>query len=207
MGPRIYVGAPVIEIRSATEDEVISAFLQAEVDSTRYGGTIVDCLKALGRDRALIDTPVLTDANENGARRRILSGYRGYPDRFLFQGFPSDVLWRRVQLQVAEFSNVRYANHPVFLRLSAGSRAIADGASNFKANPADHPAMAHVSAVLAAYGQGLEFAPLIMVEGPDRAPILIEGHTRATVYVIAGHTGNVDAFVGFSLALSRWIFY
>jgi hypothetical protein len=85
----------MIEIRTATEDEVISAFLQSEVDASRYGESIAALLKLHRRDRTLIDTPLLTDVVDNEVRRRIFAAYRGYPNQLLFQGFPTDVRWRR----------------------------------------------------------------------------------------------------------------
>jgi hypothetical protein len=114
----------MIEIRPATEDEVVLAFLQAEVNSSRYGPNIVGWLGFLGMNRLLIDSPVLTDAVQNEARRRVLGGHRGYPNRTLFEGFPSDVEWRRVQIEPADFGTLRYAKHDVLLRLSGGSRLI-----------------------------------------------------------------------------------
>jgi hypothetical protein len=161
----------------------------------------------MGWKRSLFDTPNLTSPEENAARRSILAYYRGYPDNFLFRSFPPDVTWRRVELEPADFAAIRYANHPVLLKLSAGSRRIADGARIFAENPADHPDMAQIPPARAAFCGGRRFAPLILVQANEDAPVLIEGHTRATIYVMERFPGPVDAYVGSSASMSSWPFY
>jgi hypothetical protein len=197
----------MIERGSATEDDVIAAFLQAEIDASRYSEVVEGALEGMGWNRSLIDTPNLTNREENAARRDILAFYRGYPDNLLFRSFPPDVTWRRVELEPADFPAIRYANHPVLLKLSAGSRRIADGARIFAENPADHPDMAQIPAARAAFCSGRRFAPLILVQANWDAPVLIEGHTRATIYVMERFADPVDAFVGSSPSMSRWSLY
>ena len=102
----------MIERGSATEDEMIVEFLRAEVDSTqRVKDWIMQRLNLLGRDRALIDTPNLADSDDNAIRKNILDYTRGYASRIgLFQGFPSDAIWRRVILETSDLKTMRYIN-------------------------------------------------------------------------------------------------
>lgn len=71
----------MIDRGPATEDEMIVAFLRAEIDSSRYGENYVRAgLRARGLERRLIDSPNVTDSVENGVRRQLM-GYRGYEVR------------------------------------------------------------------------------------------------------------------------------
>jgi hypothetical protein len=201
----------MIEIADATEDEMIAAFLRAEIDSSRYSASINALLAQLGRDRGIVDTPARADPAENLARKSILRGYRGYPNQLLFTGFPTDVIWRRVQLEPRDFDDLRYANDArvegqLLMTLSGGTRRVTDGARNLIQVP-PNAATAHIRQIVAALHNGQAFAPLITAESEDGSLILIEGHSRATAYVIERFAGNVEAFVASSPSLSRWALY
>jgi hypothetical protein len=73
------VGAfQMIERGAATEDEMIAAFLRAEIDSSRYGNNFVlTGLIQLGLERSIIDVPNCANAAENAIRRTLIQ-YRGY---------------------------------------------------------------------------------------------------------------------------------
>ena len=59
-------------------DVMIATFLQAEVNSVRFGEQIL-CLLARDRqDRRLLDAPDLNNAEENAYRARLLGEWRGY---------------------------------------------------------------------------------------------------------------------------------
>jgi hypothetical protein len=189
----------LIEVGIATADEMIAAFLRAEIGSSRFSVIINVCLAQLGWHRRLIDLPDTTSASENQARRSILQGYRGYPDQLLFAGFPSDTVWRRVMLEPSDFASLRYANDSrgdqLLMKLSGGTRRVKDGAHNCTNLPQPEDT-AHIGEVTAALRSGLMFAPIIAVEAGDGSLILMEGHSRATAYVIERFAGNVEAFVG-----------
>jgi hypothetical protein len=127
----------MIECGAATENDMIVAFLRAEIDSSRYDDHITGHMTQMGFTRKLIDEPNLADANENRARKALL-GYRGYEvRRYLFSGFPLDATWRRVALEEADFRELRYANYPVWRDLSDDTRLVSIGARNFRQRPDD----------------------------------------------------------------------
>ena len=74
---------PMIELGPATEDQVVCAFLQAEIESSRYKGNITHLLSGFGLPRSIIDAPDLSDITQNRVRRCLLA-YRGYPQRLLY---------------------------------------------------------------------------------------------------------------------------
>ena len=68
-----------MEVRSATTDEMVLAFVRAEMDSpTERGKLFLDVLARICADRAtLIDHADLRNPQQNYARRRILGEARG----------------------------------------------------------------------------------------------------------------------------------
>jgi hypothetical protein len=89
----------MIERGPATENDMVVAFLRAEIDSSRYDDHIKTPLAQGGSERRLIDEPNLADPAENALRKQLLT-FRGYEARTaLFAGFPADATWRRVTLE------------------------------------------------------------------------------------------------------------
>lgn len=197
----------LIEVEQVSEDAMVAAFLRAEVDASRYEKSIANALDEIGRDRAFLDAPDLTNAQECTDRKYVLLRYRGYPSQGLFQSFPSDARWRRVFLEPGDFDAIRYANFSVLLALSGGTRRISDGARNFSERPEDQPNMAHVTQVVAKVRDGHRFPPLILVQTPGGPVTLLEGHSRATAYGIVGVSYNIEALVGCSGSMSKWWLY
>jgi hypothetical protein len=194
-------------LRPATEDEMVLAFLRAEIDSERYrqhyphGGDVAEVA------HRLIEHPDLNDPLENGMRRGLLR-YRGYGlGQFLFAGLPDDLTWQRVELTLDELEQTKYADYPTWIELSGNTRRIGDGARNVgKLSPNEDPTE-HVLGIAAALEQGRPFPELIFVSLPNGQPgdlILFEGHSRATAYAYAGKPDRLEALVGVSPNLARW---
>jgi hypothetical protein len=139
-----------------------------------------------------------------------MQGHRGYPNEALFAGFPTDVVWRRVMLEPNDFDSLRYANdtrgNQLLMRLSGGTRRVRDGAHNNVHLPQTEET-AHIGQVATALRSGKSFGPLIAIESDDGSLVLMEGHSRATAYVIERFAGNVEAFVGSSPIMAQWMWY
>ena len=195
----------MIDRGPATEDEMISAFLRAEIYATRYP-QLHNFLRQLGINRSVVDKPNPADPAENTARRTLLQ-YRGYCSReFLFARFPFDVEWRRVLLEPRDFETMRYAKHPTWTILSGGTRLVIDGARNFSQRPVT-PDTDHIIPIAEAIRSGEHFPELIAVTATDGSLILVEGHSRGTAYVLEQYRGTVEALVGSSESMPSWAFY
>src|SRR6266436_4649619 len=101
----------MIDLGPVTEHDMILAFLQAEVDSARFGSLYQNCfdqLKQIGFNRQLlVDTPNLQSGQQNVIRMEILKAVRGYgANQLLYRCFPSDVTWRRVALEQIDLSKL-----------------------------------------------------------------------------------------------------
>lgn len=197
-------------IKKSSEEEMVLAFLKAEIDSPRFKKPIEDTLRTLGFTRALIDKANLTNSVENRARENCLV-FRGFKNNeALFKGFPDDISWERVALSKKELGTLKYANYPTWVSLSEGTRLVADGAKNIDIIQVAENTNINVKSVKKLVEAGTIFPELILVSRnkKDKA-ILIEGHTRATAYQIARNYlhDEIEAIIGYSEDLVRWIWY
>jgi hypothetical protein len=183
---------------------MILAFIRAEIDSPRWGPIYANVLSALRFDRSsLIDAADLKDSYANCVRAIMLGSVRGYGrNDLLFRGFPSDARWRRASLDSSDFRRLRYIGNDEFWQsLTAGSRAVVDGAHNYK----DSRIAESVNAVLQKIRDGVSMPDLILIEGTQDWLIVLEGHIRVTAYVAAG-IEPIFALVGSSPAMHQWAF-
>jgi hypothetical protein len=202
----------MIELGPATENDMVLAFLRAEAESPRFGPIYKQCLdqlQAFGVSRQrLLDNADLNFFRDNAQRIEILKAVRGYRgNTLLFRSFPNDVKWRRVGVEPADWTRVKYANCPTWVNLSGGTRVVADGAKNIDSNVAAEDANKHIKALVAELIKGKRYPDLIGVSGARGEIILIEGHSRATAYVLAGLAEPAQCIVGSSSYIRNWAFY
>ena len=199
----------MIERGAANENDMVLAFLQAEIDSHRFGRIYRENLDQNHICRAeLIDNADLADAQQNSIRIQLLKAVRGYQaDTFLFAGFPKTVTWRRAELPVSELGRLRYANYPAWNALSEGSRRVTSGARNVDKIEAGENVNANIRAMAELVMGGARFPPIIVVEAENGDLIVVEGHTRATAYVIAAKPALIELIIGTSTQMKRWRYY
>lgn len=177
--------------------------------------TICATLVLLRRSRAdLLDAPRLDVDEDNADRLRLLGSARGYRRNImLFQTFPDDVVWRRCRLELAEIGKLLYANVTTLVEVSGPSRAVSDGAqrltnSAHRLSPEAQQFVDGVHEVVRRVNAADQFEDLILVQDSvSRSVVLLEGHTRATAYTIAGRPTAVNALVGSSCRMYAWRFF
>jgi hypothetical protein len=199
------------EVRPASADEVILAFLQAEIDSpTQRGKIVAGGLAHIRADRGqLIDHADLRNPLHNYIRCWVLGFARGYRlNQYLFAGFPDDTAWRLTTVTPAEVKYLKYVNqHEGWAGVSGSTRLVIDGVKNLEqAQNAELPR--NVKAIAARVRSGDRFPPLIAVQCTGAADVvLMEGHTRATAYALTGLPDEIEVFVGISAHMADWIFF
>jgi hypothetical protein len=112
-----------------------------------------------------------------------------------------------------ELGTVRYANYPTWVQLSGTSRLVREGAANV--HEIDIPEGGRtlnesVLAIAAAIDGGKVLDELICAAIDDAASglVLIEGHARATAYLIAKKPpAEVVMLVGWSAGMVNWRWY
>ena len=191
---------------AASENEVVLAFLQAEIDSPKWGTNYSRVLDANKLDRvSLIDAADLKDARACSTRKVLLGAVRGYGrDVALFKNFPSDTTWRRAEVEPSDFQRLKcISNDDRWNKLTGGTRLIQEAARKLDTYP---ELAARVRAAIERIEQqGLPVAELIMVENNSGDLILVEGHTRATAYALLSDRA-FPAFVGTSPLMGQWCF-
>jgi len=195
-------------LRTASEPEVIAAFLRGELDSSRFGERLVALLREEGLDTSVVRRPDIEDAGENAYRKMLLDRHRGWLRREgLFQGFPERIDWSRVALSQEEVLAIRYINWDWWLRLSGGTRRPVDAAGRIRRN-----AVAGVTAEwhepIAARLQSTEPLPeLIAVARRDYSRlVLVEGHVRLTAFALYPDylPDELELFLGTADDIDRW---
>lgn len=165
-------------VAPASEDDMVAAFLRAEVGSPRFGPEVLAALAHEGLDRSLLQQPDTSDLAANAARRRVLAAYRGYPDRAVFTGLPADTVWQWVTLTRQELLAVRYIDWGYWLKVTAGTRRPVDAIPRIGHSPSCQQLAAEITA-------GRLPPELILVGRPGGNDLVVlEGHVRLTALVM-----------------------
>ncbi|MEV7817576.1 hypothetical protein AB0P05_44185 [Streptomyces flaveolus] len=174
-----------------TLDEVVAAWLGAEVHSNRFGTIVCSLLRRDGLPATILTDPDLTDERANAARLGLLREYRGFDqadtslDTYI-GGLPvRDLDWWRVRIDAADVTRLHYINWDYWVEVTGGTRLAATLASAKLAEPDNADAMD--TALRDAYVAGAPVPEVILVDsGPDTRLVILEGHVRATAMAMAG---------------------
>ena len=166
----------------ATEDDMVLAFLRAEIESSRFAGGLLAALAGLGLDRTLVDRADLSGPEDNLRRRQVLEDYRGPqrgPGAGVFGGFPDDVCWLWAALTPAELADVRYIHWDYWLEVSGGTPRPADAIARMRREwdvPGDD-----IREIADALERGSMPHEIVVVGlPPGRGLVVLEGHVRLT---------------------------
>jgi len=184
----------MLELGPATEHEMVLAFVRAEVDSVRFSPDYQ------GLDRhTLIDSADLESASQNEARLQALNRAKGG----LIQGLLGAVTWRRVALERTDIPRLKYLNHRDWIEFSGGTRLVSDGAKNIGSRCLPSSTNAQILPIAKAFENGSR-CPELIAAAVREDIVLVEGHTRATAYTLAGWPMRIDCILGASPTTHRW---
>jgi hypothetical protein len=195
-------------IGPASEDDMVLAFLRAEIASSRFSEVVLAALADMGLDRTLVDRADLSDEKENLRRRRVLEHYRGPrcgPGAGVFGGFPDDVSWSWAALTPAELADVRYIHWDYWLEVTGGTRRPADAIARMR-REWDVPGL-DVREIADALARG-SLPPEIVVVGvpPGRDLVVLEGHVRLSGLLLRPEQlpSEVRVLLGTSTRIGEW---
>lgn len=169
-------------IRSATQDQVVLSFLQGEFESSRFGDELRQTLDFFDFPHSLITHGDFCDTKQNEDRLKVFKKFRGFPDQDLFERFPKDIEWNYVQFSKADFFNCYYINYSYWNELSDFSSLPEIAAKNIQKGKIvfDVPNDNFLK------GKDLlgkkQFAPVILISCNPQKNLIIEGHSRMTIY-------------------------
>ncbi|HET6310521.1 MAG TPA: hypothetical protein VFH00_05915 [Candidatus Nitrosotalea sp.] len=200
----------------ATEDQVILAWLQAEIESVAFQQYIAgeppnpaylaQVLKAARK-------PNLGDAEQNELRRHIISKTHGFGQGTLsFEGLGNDLHWRKLRASSLELGELLYANrHPAWTALAPVSRKVAEGAANvghlFTGDLTNMLVLA--LALKISESNPVPVLPeVICLQRSDGHLVILEGHTRATAIALEGHRfkKGVSIYAGEGPSVPNWVY-
>lgn len=106
-------------LRTSSEDEMVSEFLNAEYHSERFSEHIKKVMEELLLDESIILSADLNSANENIARKKLLGEFRGYGlNCELFENFPNEIQWSLCNFVSYDLNNIRYIDYSYWNDLS-----------------------------------------------------------------------------------------
>jgi hypothetical protein len=204
------------DLGPATEDQVILAWLQAEIDSVgfqRYLAGEPANPVYLAQVLKAARSANLRDADQNQLRRRIIVTTHGLGVGIKsFEGLANDIQWRRARLTSHEVGELFYASgHAAWATLAPVTRKVAEGASNVgHVFTGDMTNMLVLGLALRiCEGNPAPTLPeIICLARPDGHLVIMEGHTRATAIALEAHRfeRGVKIFIGRSPSVASWAY-
>ena len=189
-------------LRDASEEEMVLAFLREELDSKRFRESILKALKDAGASEELILEGDITSETQNILRCRVLGLFRGYPDREIFENYPSDVTWKYAVFEADDLCKLRYVDYDYWNELSRETSSPVNAAETIR----NGEEIYGISNQYYLEGkelleQGMTFPPMILLTCGNERYLILEGHCRATAYALLPEAfGGTEAYVGFCSA-------
>jgi hypothetical protein len=175
----------------ATEPEMVAEFVRAECNSPRHAARIAAAAVRLQTKDAT----------------QLLAATRGYPDRYLFRGFPRNTTWCRVLLRRAEAASIRLYPSEQWQDYTHGTRRADELARELRdGTMSDREFSESTARICQLYERG-DAVPAIIVATDGHSLACVEGNTRLTSYLRSHATFPLPAFLGQSPDMASWVFF
>lgn len=192
-------------IGPASEDDMLEAFVLAEIDSPRFGLTYGHALAQVGVHlppshlRMFLAMPA-----QRPLLAWLLRQCRGYGrGSLLFREFPAQVSWYWCEHQGSDFGELRYPRFADWLELTGGSLRVSDGVARLLAEPA-RPQASHVEGVLHRVAAGWTPPPPIVVRHSNGTLALLEGCVRSSALALRKSRVPQRVLMGTSPTMDGW---
>lgn len=185
-------------IRDATEDEIILTFLNGEIHSERFSAKLNETIKQIKASKEIIINGNLTDKNENLLRKQILSLFRGYPDKELFDNFPAIIKWKFVQFGQEDLNKIYYIDYDYWNELSKGTSKPTEAAQSIYEGIEIFGVSNEPMFKAKEFLRTGTFPPIIAYTCGNEKYLLLEGHKRMTVYgMLPEKFENTYGYIGY----------
>lgn len=185
-------------IRDTNESEMILEFLKGELNSNRFNNDLLKILEKLKLDKNIIINGDISNSDENNKRLEIMNLYRGYPSRELFENFPVINEWKYCRLSSEDINKIYYIDYDYWNILSNNTSSPLEAAKNIKSgvevfDVSNKPFLDGIE-----YLKQDIFPPVILITCNDERYLIIEGHSRMTIYAFnPDRLEGTYAYVGY----------
>ena len=169
-------------IRNTNEAEMILDFLKGELNSKRFNEQLIDIINNLNLKLNLVVDGDTSNSDENLLRLKIMKEYRGYPNKELFKNFPKIDNWSFVELASKDINKVFYIDYDYWNELSNNTSSPLEAAKNINNGIEIYDVSNQPFIDGAKYLENGKFPPVILITCNDEKYLIIEGHSRMTVY-------------------------
>lgn len=186
-------------IRKTNEAEMIFEFLKGELNSKRFNENLNNTINELGLDSNIILNGNINDDQENIDRLKIMKKFRGYPDEELFERFPKIEEWKYLELNEKDIDNIYYIDYDYWNKLSNGTSKPVEAAKVIKSGKEIYEVSNQPFLDGIEYNKINKFPPVILITCNDEKYLIIEGHSRMTVYGFnPSKLNGTYAYVGYT---------
>lgn len=186
-------------IRKTNEAETILEFLKGELNSKRFNEDLNNAINELGLDSNIILNGNINDDQENIDRLKIMKKFRGYPDEELFERFPKIEEWKYLELNEKDIDNIYYIDYDYWNKLSNGTSKPVEAAKVIKSGKEIYEVSNQPFLDGVEYNKINKFPPVILITCNDEKYLIIEGHSRMTVYGFnPSKLNRTYAYVGYT---------
>lgn len=186
-------------IRKTNEAEMIFEFLKGELNSKRFNEDLNNAINELGLDSNIILNGNINDDQENIDRLKIMKKFRGYPDEELFERFPKIEEWKYLELNEKDIDNIYYIDYDYWNKLSNGTSKPVEAAKVIKSGKEIYEVSNQPFLDGVEYNKINKFPPVILITCNDEKYLIIEGHSRMTVYGFnPSKLNGTYAYVGYT---------
>jgi len=185
-------------LRKSTEDEIVLNFLTGELASSRFSKDLLQTLHALNAKETIITNANLNNKEENLLRKEILGLFRGYnKNKDLFENFPNITEYSLCQFSENDLNNIFYINYSYWNELSNNTSSPLEATKNILKgktiyNVSNEPFINGANLL----DNGKVFLPMIFLTHDNKNFIVLEGHSRITIYALRTNKfNNINCFV------------
>lgn len=156
-------------------------WMKAELASSRFGSDIRAALREYGAGEELITQANITSSEDNAKRLEVLRHYRSWFDLNV-----NDYDWQLVELNKDEVGQLKYIDYSYWNELSKGTRLVKEAVESIRDDVIVFDVSNnHFHAVANAVEASQDFLPIIVITDRNKDNEIVEGHVRATGYVLA----------------------
>ena len=186
-------------VKKSSEAEMILEFLKGELNSKRFNKDLNNAINTLGLDSNTILNGNIEDEKENIDRLKIMKKFRGYPDEKLFERFPKIEDWKYFELNENDINNIYYIDYDYWNELSNGTSKPVEAAKVIKSGKEIYEVSNQPFLDGVEYNKTNEFPPVVLFTCNNEKFLIIEGHSRMTIYGFnPSKLNGTYAYVGYT---------